>query len=276
MNSSEFTIISEKINKVEKRLKEMFLEAEKEIEFKVDQKLKKVDERALEIDKRMAILVDRELKNKRVTDFMEKQDERNAKNKITFSNIEASLENAVAKYDTIIKDNLTLPGLLGDYGQFKTLSQLLSFVLEELGKLAKNIRRNEIEIKLAKKDIEKTTVTSKNIVTTAEANLKAHTKNIIEMFKQDTENKLKVHQEKFSKALEITANHSIEIEEKVKHLKNESVNFANIKKVLEMQILEEKSKVDEFIKNFETSQLKRNTKSELADKKLKKDKSVAI
>ena len=63
------------------------------------------------------------------------------------------LNKAKIKYDKIFIDNLTVPGYIGEYSQFKTLRNYIEHNISTVTMLISNKEKNEIDLKSYKDKI---------------------------------------------------------------------------------------------------------------------------
>ena len=76
---------------------------------------------------------------------------------IRISNLNKDLSKAQMKYDKIFLDNLTVPGYIGEYSQYKTLREYIEDNINQVNKLIKDKDKNENELKAYRDKIEQLT-----------------------------------------------------------------------------------------------------------------------
>ena len=76
---------------------------------------------------------------------------------IRISNLNKDLSKAQMKYDKIFLDNLTVPGYIGEYSQYKTLREYIEDNINQVNKLIKDKDKNEHELKAYRDKIEQLT-----------------------------------------------------------------------------------------------------------------------
>ena len=124
-NANSIKILISRLDILENRMNESRTFTQNEIGLKVREKHEAIDEKVLELQKQVNILEEREQRVQTLEHFKEEIEEKTITNKMSFKSLENAYNQSIIKYDGLIKDNLMIPGVLGDYSKFKNLGEFI-------------------------------------------------------------------------------------------------------------------------------------------------------
>ena len=120
-NRKNIEMLITRLDIIESRVNDSRKFVENEVALRVREKFEQAESKILTIQKSLDILEHREERVKSLEYFKEEAEEKLLQNKMSTKSLENTINTAIYKYDVLIKDNLIVPGLLGDYGKFRNL-----------------------------------------------------------------------------------------------------------------------------------------------------------
>ena len=241
------------IKKLESRLTDKMFQVNNIIQ----QQNLKIENKINELNSKFVILTNQmhEKKNSEnpeliIQPIKQKLEENFSKFEIKINLLEKDLGNACFKYDKMMANNLTAPGLIGNSCPYETLRSFLEFVNTKIIELIRAKEKSNFDFKKYKEKLETIINNNKTQFDTAQKKINEYCKNEFKQCDTNCTDRINVI-EKRIEALRIeNGEYAFELKQKSDELKIEWEKLDNVEKNLNLRYNEELKKLNGIIEKF--------------------------
>ena len=223
-----------------------------------EQKFQISQNNILELSKKIATTNSNEDISKKFDKYQSKTDEKLYTQKIKISSLEKDLVDACYKYDSMISNNLNLPGIIGKNCTYPNVKSFFDYVNKSLKELILSKDKKLLDSKLYKDQITNLINQFKTLVDQTDKKFYKYTRETIENYDLKCNDKFKLLEESIEKLRVENGKYSFDLLKNTEKLDNDMKKIDNINIDIENRFKEEFQKYekisDNLLKEFANNQ----------------------
>ena len=161
---------------------------------------------------------------------------------IRISNINKSLSSMQIKYDKIFLDNLTVPGYIGEFSQYKTMRDYIEDNITQMTKLQKDKGKSESELKAYRDKIEQLTNQCTQAMTNFTKTYMSFNNTIKSECNSYVDNKYEHLVDMINNLKIANGSEGLKIRQKADELKKEISDLKELREMIKMNVINEVNK----------------------------------
>ena len=225
---NDISLLNDKIRNLDQKLIQMNQETIASFRYEMGESKDKNNTYLIELATKVAKMEDSFIKRKIFEDFRSDTEESLMKHGMELKNNASFAEISFERINKQIRENLEVPGLIGDYGKFKNIGQALVAVLELIDKGQRNYLTFEADVKKMLKENERKFENAQHMAKSAENNYKSYVNSVIAGVKSDLDAKIAGQDASITKLTQMNAIENYNLSEKMAELNRRGIAMSEL------------------------------------------------